>query len=360
MRSEQKIKDGLLSDLYKEYKQITSKHEEIKLRIFIGEVDDQEDQGKVAHLEHLVHDGAIISFEIQTDSVDTDDGNFFLAFADCLVNGEKFIDYVKSTVTNRLQLLGNLQAKLEDLSDVIKVASKSDFDVEDNLNNTYCRVIHDISVIVQNELMYRVAGKYRIPFTNLFLAQREILKDKTSIENVLKVLSAFQGEIRDKISKLKGFLAGKKEVDVESVLMGIRNNKASIQHTTFKKPLQWEDITIRFLNGHNVFLFVKGKQENTDYIGMNMWSRKNKLPNEQWKTFERLVNYNNGVGVDKKQVSSLRKKLKQYFGIDADPLYEYKDRRGYYLKMNLISNIGSGASQDDSDTKSYFAEQQTL
>jgi hypothetical protein len=146
--------------------------------------------------------------------------------------------------------------------------------------------------------------------------------------------------------KIKGF--------EERVILPKPKNK-KIQLRKFPKDTKWQDITIQFLNEHEVIIRVKNETHQTTYEVMGFQDEKKKLPNKQW-TFLRLLAIKNGelswennsdltlkqINSAKKQKQLLVEALKAYFQIDdEDPFYDYKKEKAYRIKINLMPEINS-------------------
>lgn len=140
---------------------------------------------------------------------------------------------------------------------------------------------------------------------------------------------------------------------------------------------KWEDITIRFVDGHNVDIKCKDKTSRSDYKEMGFEDSKSRRPNKQWEMLQRLAENHGeiswekfsagksstirkteqdfGYEVDddepqnkgfsiikapdklKKTKQLLAQTLKAYFQIDEDPFWPYEEVKSYKIKIKLIA-----------------------
>lgn len=116
------------------------------------------------------------------------------------------------------------------------------------------------------------------------------------------------------------------------------------------RGIEWKDITILFLNGHDVEIQVKGIPETytTNYINMGFEDKRQGThpPNEQWKLLVELAKNKRRISwadkdkgyaklKNRKQKSELTKKLKSYFQLFEDPFYPYGQAKAYQIRLNL-------------------------
>ncbi len=126
----------------------------------------------------------------------------------------------------------------------------------------------------------------------------------------------------------------------------------------------WEDIQMRFVDPHTVFIKITKHEAKitADYRDMGMQDLRSDSPNAQWIFLRGLADYNNEVTWNtpiasvslKKQKQLLSDCLKKYFGIDSDPFQMYRKEKSYRLKLFLVSN--KQAKDETSDTEKYFEE----
>lgn len=134
----------------------------------------------------------------------------------------------------------------------------------------------------------------------------------------------------------------------EKVVLQKPKNKR-IQLRTFPSDLRWEEISIQFLNEHEVIIKARNETLQTTYEAMGFQDEKRKLPNKQWQ-FLRLLALKNGEiswesnqNLPLKQINSIKKQkqllteaLKAYFQISNDePFHDYKTEKAYKIKLAL-------------------------
>jgi len=107
---------------------------------------------------------------------------------------------------------------------------------------------------------------------------------------------------------------------------------------------KWEDITLKFLDGHNALIKAKGLKARVDYKEMGFEDKKTRLPNRQWKLLYFLAESRGELTWKDSEANQLIKKKKQllaqalkaYFQIDEDPFLPYKQEKAYKIKIRLI------------------------
>jgi hypothetical protein len=107
---------------------------------------------------------------------------------------------------------------------------------------------------------------------------------------------------------------------------------------------RWEDITIKFLDGHNVVITAKGFRIETDFKRMGFENRKNRKPNKQWLFLQLLSIKRGGITWNdpdadetfKKKKQLLSQTLKAYFQMYEDPFLPYRQEKAYKIRINLI------------------------
>ncbi len=111
----------------------------------------------------------------------------------------------------------------------------------------------------------------------------------------------------------------------------------------------WQNITIYFLNGEEVFIEVMKKRVHADYKLMGFENKKNKRPNKQWLLLRLLsekggkLSWENNSDLSLRKINNMAKQkellsktLKKCFGINKAPFYSYKKERAYEIKLNLV------------------------
>ena len=128
----------------------------------------------------------------------------------------------------------------------------------------------------------------------------------------------------------------------------------------------WEDIQMRFVDPHNVFIEIPKHDVRltVSYNEMGLWDGRTKLPNAQWTVLRNLATYNGEISWDtpvasdgvKKQKQLLSKALKRYFNIESDPFGMYQKEKAYRLKMTLIPDPDITHDDRDSEISEYLDE----
>ena len=107
--------------------------------------------------------------------------------------------------------------------------------------------------------------------------------------------------------------------------------------------LRWQDITIRFLDGHNIKISAKGISLTVDFKQMGFEDARNRLPNSQWALLKVLaerggqIHWEDSEASDniKKKKQLLSDTLKTFFRIDDDPFHPYREEKAYRIKFTL-------------------------
>lgn len=107
--------------------------------------------------------------------------------------------------------------------------------------------------------------------------------------------------------------------------------------------LKWEEITIQFINGHEVRISAQSTRATWGFKEMGFQDGRKRLPNHQWQLLQLLarksgrVSWENSEAEDniKKQKQLLSKTLKKFFKIDDDPFLIYQDQKAYRTKFKL-------------------------
>ena len=125
-------------------------------------------------------------------------------------------------------------------------------------------------------------------------------------------------------------------------------NDGSTIHFLTLLAASWSDVSIRFIDGHTVSIQVNSERRVCNYTQMGMANRKNGDPTKRWKLLERFAESRGEIDWHsshaalnvKKQKQELSKRLREFFGLDGDPIEWVKDTRGYYRCKFRILPIG--------------------
>lgn len=134
----------------------------------------------------------------------------------------------------------------------------------------------------------------------------------------------------------------------EKVVLQKPKNKL-IQLRNFPSDLRWEEISIQFLNEHEVIIKARNETLQTIYEAMGFQDEKRKLPNKQWQFLRLLalkkgeISWESNHNLPLKQINSIKKQkqllteaLKAYFQISNDePFHDYKTEKAYKIKLTL-------------------------
>jgi hypothetical protein len=174
----------------------------------------------------------------------------------------------------------------------------------------------------------------------LFLSElKEKTKEPEKNEGIKEPLHIVIDEVKKDIG-IRGF-------EEKVVLQKPKNKK--IQPRKFPAGLRWEEISIQFLNEHEVIVKANSETLQTTYEAMGFQDEKKKLPNKQWQFLRLLaikngeVSWENNQSLPLKQINSIKKQkqllteaLKAYFQIyDSEPFQDYKTEKAYRIKITL-------------------------
>lgn len=106
----------------------------------------------------------------------------------------------------------------------------------------------------------------------------------------------------------------------------------------------WRDVSIRFVDGHTVFVKVKETTGKYLYSDMGMVDRRNATPDSQW---ELLQGFAEGNGTftwahptahkkKQKQRETLATRLGEFFRLDGDPFEYVEDVKGWRARFTII------------------------
>jgi len=138
----------------------------------------------------------------------------------------------------------------------------------------------------------------------------------------------------------------------------------------FPLGLQWNEITIQFLNGNEVIIKFKDQNKHTMFDEMGFRDDRKKAPNKQWELLNLLavrggeLSWENNSNMNltrinavKKQKQLLAEALQEYFEIGADPFYPYKKEGAYKIKINLVPEDGGTARKDDLGIQEFLRDE---
>lgn len=137
------------------------------------------------------------------------------------------------------------------------------------------------------------------------------------------------------------------------------DNKSSI---TIPAGTMWENFIIKFIDDQKVLIEVVGKKEEADYKKMGFEDNRQSKPDSQWVLLKLLSSHNGELSWNnneaeekiKKIKERLSKQLKNYFSIDYDPFYPYKNTKSYKIKITLIPLEKEIEENISNETQDYF------
>jgi len=230
---QQLLTELVLRDLYEELKELKNKDKIHTCEIYLGESDEPEDQKKVSILDSLKKLKVISSYSTETveemvsSPIPGEEGMYddvSLIKASVKLSPSKVIQHIKEISKAKEKQLTALSKLFTGMIDIMRFYAKDSLSVDDDLNQTYIQISKDIDDLLKDKLLYNFKSKYKKPFTDLFLAEKELKNKDSDIDTVIEKLSAFLGEVKHQISKIKTFVDGKIEVNVDEVLAGMRKS----------------------------------------------------------------------------------------------------------------------------------------
>lgn len=142
-------------------------------------------------------------------------------------------------------------------------------------------------------------------------------------------------------------IAAKKIIEALSVKTEQGTQKqANAKKYGFPNHFKWEDISIKFLDGHTVKIKI-GKFFNlkSDYKEMGFEDKRKFKPNQQWTLLKILSDKDGEINWEDKRANNTIKKKKQllseglrnFFEIKDDPFFPYKKFKAYKIKIILVT-----------------------
>jgi len=132
--------------------------------------------------------------------------------------------------------------------------------------------------------------------------------------------------------------------------------------------LKWDEILIKFIDGHNVKIKIRDEVYNKDYKEMGFDDSKTKKPDKQWALLKILSKNRGSISWGDSEATKKIKKTKQllsdglknYFEKSDDPFRKYKKGSGfgYEIKIELLpdseeflgkTSKGNDNKDDDDD-----------
>jgi hypothetical protein len=186
------------------------------------------------------------------------------------------------------------------------------------------------------------------------VAELEVYKIETLDLKKMVTPDNFNEEFKKRKQDNKEYLKLQKEKILEIKKEIQEKSKDSMEQNKEKINLpektSWEDITIKLLNIYDIEIYVKdkyfGKYSYKD-IGLLRKNTKDKSPNRQWEFLKELsstegeAQFNTRTNIKetdkyKQCKKKLSEKLKDFFDLEEDPFYEYKEKQTYKTKFTLL------------------------
>ncbi|MGH6895150.1 MAG: hypothetical protein ACREJ5_01180 [Geminicoccaceae bacterium] len=107
---------------------------------------------------------------------------------------------------------------------------------------------------------------------------------------------------------------------------------------------RWEEVSIRFINQHQVHVRVRDEASAYEHTQMGMANSRNDQPTKQWELLQ-LFAENRGEltwdspGADRKNAHrrlALARQFREFFGIDGDPFQRLSGGRGWRTLFTII------------------------
>ncbi len=113
---------------------------------------------------------------------------------------------------------------------------------------------------------------------------------------------------------------------------------------TFPPDLRWSEVTLRFLDGHTVSVTARGVRVRYSFAEMGMEDKRAKRPDVQWELLHAFAeghgtfDWSNDSASHRiqKRKETLAKKLKDHFGIRADPFRYDKSTGGWQAVFTIF------------------------
>jgi hypothetical protein len=115
----------------------------------------------------------------------------------------------------------------------------------------------------------------------------------------------------------------------------------------FPKDLTWKEVSIVFTSDEAVKIKARGIARKVTYLEMDFKDgRKGDRPDSRWGFLLRLAQHGelrlDNSDIDQKTkdgaktaVKDIRKRLKEFFGIDDDPFHKYRKVKAYKPRFTL-------------------------
>lgn len=182
-------------------------------------------------------------------------------------------------------------------------------------------------------------------------------RDKVPIENGRETVIDSYSEENNTITVCGSEIEKFEQYKIKIMTNGVDLESRHITPLILPPDTKWENITIKFNDGHAVDIIVNKEEQSktisSNYASLGFEDSRAKKPNKQWDLL-RLLSENHGeiswdipeaIDKIKKKKQLLSKGLKFIFRISDDPFWPYKKTKSYQVKFTLISEHESYQSQ---------------
>jgi hypothetical protein len=140
--------------------------------------------------------------------------------------------------------------------------------------------------------------------------------------------------------------------EFDNQVISQRSNKDGIILFPTPAHAKWNDLKIRFVDGHSVHVSVCGQERTLIYSQMGMIDNRNCKPNKQWELLcdlarsQGYMDWNNPAArqVNQKRKEHLVRDLKAFFRIDGDPIANENNGKAwktvFQIKPDSVLEMG--------------------
>lgn len=339
---QQLLTELVLKDIYKEIIKLKDKDKIHTCVVYFGETNEPEDREKVNEkvsiLDSLKKLKIISSYSIGTEEelipspVPGEEGRFedvLFIKASIKLYPSKVIEYIKQILKEKEELLNKLSKSIANILKTLKYCSKNPDNINEDINKVYIQSSKEITNLLKDKLLHNSKGKYRKPFTDLFLAEKELRNKNSSIDTTIKELSAFLGEIKHQISKIKTFINGKTDVNIDEVL-------ARIEEKGDKGEKNKDDFVITMDKNDNFYYLnkkIEFKGRSTIYFYILEYLCKQDDGFATYEQIERYLVEKTGVASIQDRELRIRKIMNGVIGLFRNTtLDEYKRNKKHIIR----------------------------
>ncbi len=206
---------------------------------------------------------------------------------------------------------------------------------------------------------YELAGNPRIEevdeILSRFLSYVDLEKELDSRQNE-RLASSIQDKFKtpllvspqkyDVIRAFAQFVGANEKVGIEIAGHFVESQKPKRKAQVIELPpgSKWENITVKFINGHDVVIECGDLRVESDFKVMGFEDRHKRAPDSQWEILVLLSEHNGeaiwsphrGARLTKERKQALKKRLMHCFQIDNDPFFPIREIGHYKIRLNLV------------------------